>query len=413
MEIIFDDDDLEPLIRDMPVAPVEGSESKTAKQQKSRKHAAALVPQREQSLFDEKDLTPEKASTDLDPDNPSKTDWQQADLVDGSFVKTVGMRLPAAAPIKIDDVSKTQKTSQQSTTEEAISKQGLEKLRAEVDPFEELLEKEAKGKRRRLGRKDTSRPGSESPHMISSAADVLSFFGKNKIAEKKDAKAKGAQKACNANGEDADEVRDSSEDDFELEVRYAEPWEEIEEVGSAEISFEIGDSRKRKQTDKKHPKQRPSLMQRAIASLARREHSRLELKRKLARTLEDGETIAALEEVLDVLEKRGLLSDERYASIKARSVAARMGDAKIRRELRIRGVDENTAREAVKSINETEEVRAYKMWRRRFEETPKTWKEREKQIRYLAYRGFSLSSIMKVLRGEVQLSEDGETFHFS
>ena len=196
------------------------------------------------------------------------------------------------------------------------------------------------------------------------------------------------------------------------EEAFYEPYEEAydafasDECGNEPLDLDV--DRKKERPKKK----RATLMQRAVASLARRDYSRLELKRKLARTLEEGETPQVLETVLDTLVERGLLSDERYAKMKARSVSYRMGDAKIRRELRIRGVDEETAKEAVEGITESEEVRAYKMWRRRFDETPKNWKEREKQIRYLAYRGFSMSSIMKVLRGEVELPQE-ETHYFS
>lgn len=151
---------------------------------------------------------------------------------------------------------------------------------------------------------------------------------------------------------------------------------------------------------------RAPLAARAVAALARREYSRKELRRKLLRTLGEDETPEALDRVLDGLEAKGFLSDERYAGVRARSFAPRMGDARIKRELRMKGVDEETAREAVEAIEEPEPLRAWRIWRRRYDELPKNWKEREKQLRYLAYRGFSMSAIMQVLRGEVELPED-------
>ena len=53
-----------------------------------------------------------------------------------------------------------------------------------------------------------------------------------------------------------------------------------------------------------------SLKARALRFLSMREHSRLELKRKLARHAEEGDDIEAL---LDFLEKNNWLSQERFA----------------------------------------------------------------------------------------------------
>ena len=57
-----------------------------------------------------------------------------------------------------------------------------------------------------------------------------------------------------------------------------------------------------------------SLLQRAVALLARREHSRIELARKLELRLEDGQDRGDIDAVLDELERRKLLSEERFAS---------------------------------------------------------------------------------------------------
>ena len=77
--------------------------------------------------------------------------------------------------------------------------------------------------------------------------------------------------------------------------------------------------------------------------LARREHSRLELERKLeARGLESG----AVAQALDELECDGLLDDGRFAeSFVAARARKGQGPVRIRAELRERGVDEaDTAR---------------------------------------------------------------------
>ena len=68
--------------------------------------------------------------------------------------------------------------------------------------------------------------------------------------------------------------------------------------------------------------------------LARREHSRAELARKLA----DDATPEDLQAVLDHLERSGLLSDARFAESFVSSRAPRFGSAKLRHALRARGV---------------------------------------------------------------------------
>ena len=60
-----------------------------------------------------------------------------------------------------------------------------------------------------------------------------------------------------------------------------------------------------------------TLLDRALACLARREHSRAELARKLASHAESADALTAL---LDDLESRRLLSDARYAEMRLRDL---------------------------------------------------------------------------------------------
>ena len=68
-----------------------------------------------------------------------------------------------------------------------------------------------------------------------------------------------------------------------------------------------------------------SLRGRALRLLASREHSRLELKRKLASHAESGE---ALEALLDELEKARLLANDRYAEQRVTVRGGRYGNAR-------------------------------------------------------------------------------------
>jgi regulatory protein len=140
-----------------------------------------------------------------------------------------------------------------------------------------------------------------------------------------------------------------------------------------------------------------SLMARAIAALARREHSRTELARKLARYLEPPDDRATLERVLDELESRQLLSDERYAGAAVRTRSARYGDARLRRELTAKGVAAELATAAVQAQAGGELERARALWQRRFGTLPESLPERARQTRFLLTRGFSADTIRRVL----------------
>mgnify|MGYP000975580650 CR=1 FL=1 len=74
-----------------------------------------------------------------------------------------------------------------------------------------------------------------------------------------------------------------------------------------------------------------SLRARALSYLARREHSRVEMRRKLAPHAESPEQLDSL---LDTLEAQGLLSIERFAESVVHRRAGRFGAARIRQELR-------------------------------------------------------------------------------
>ena len=169
---------------------------------------------------------------------------------------------------------------------------------------------------------------------------------------------------------------------------------------------EVFEAERMRRTRGKKPKPTKSILARAVDALSRREYSRRELGRKLLQGLLEGEAREDITAALDKLEGLGLLSDERYAEAKIRACAGRMGDSRLKRELRMSGVSDEAIEEAMAALEEPEEVRALRIWSRRWSEPPKDWKEREKMVRYLATRGFGMSAIQKVLRGEVELPEN-------
>jgi regulatory protein len=143
-----------------------------------------------------------------------------------------------------------------------------------------------------------------------------------------------------------------------------------------------------------------SLMSRAVALLSRREHSRIELARKLRRHLEPDDDPGEIDRVLDALVAQKLLSDQRFAASLVRQRSQRYGDLRVERDLRDRGVDASEANAAMRALHGTELARAHAVWTRRFDALPTSAKERGRQGRYLQTRGFSMEAIQAVLAGK-------------
>ncbi|MBL8427534.1 MAG: recombination regulator RecX, partial [Dechloromonas sp.] len=127
----------------------------------------------------------------------------------------------------------------------------------------------------------------------------------------------------------------------------------------------------------------------------RRDYSRAELQKKLAAHAESAEELAS---VLDTLQGERLLSDHRYATQRVTARAGRYGDARLKQELRLKGVsDDDIAAALPEGGDETE--RCLAVWQRKFGQPAQTPEERAKQMRFLQYRGFSSEAIRRALRG--------------
>jgi regulatory protein len=75
------------------------------------------------------------------------------------------------------------------------------------------------------------------------------------------------------------------------------------------------------------------------------------------------------------------------------------GAARIRQELRARGVSDDLAQTAVTELRGTEMQRARDLWLRRYGQPAGSPAERARQMRFLAARGFSGDVIRKVVGG--------------
>ena len=199
--------------------------------------------------------------------------------------------------------------------------------------------------------------------------------------------------------------------------------------------------------DESESAQRSALKRRAIALLARREHSRAELTRKLLtpapvrrrrraggraggqgdyqgapvsddafdgksgswgrvpsfdRTEGDNPAPRApspelVESVLDELEGMKLLSDRRMAESLVRNGAERFGRARLSQDLQRKGLDESLISNVLQPLAEDEKSRAQAVWQRRFGKPPTSLKEKARQYRFLVGRGFAPGIVSAVV----------------
>ncbi|NIR61030.1 MAG: regulatory protein RecX [Gammaproteobacteria bacterium] len=134
----------------------------------------------------------------------------------------------------------------------------------------------------------------------------------------------------------------------------------------------------------------------ALDLLARREHSRAELARKLESKGFDAVAVAA---ALDDLAARDLVSDRRFTESYVRARAERgFGPMRVRAELRERGIDDALAAEYVdeRAAQWAERLEAAR--RKRFgPDAPGDARERARQSRFLEQRGFTSEQIRRSL----------------
>ena len=163
----------------------------------------------------------------------------------------------------------------------------------------------------------------------------------------------------------------------------------------------------------KKSKQSPSLKALALRLLSLREYSRKTLAAKLreseARWVKlDAEqinqnpqaTILSIEAVLDDFEARGWLSDDRFAEALVRRRSERYGARKISDELGRAGVNSEQVAKLIGTLKETEFQRAYELWSRKYGQKALDQKERARQYRFLASKGFSSDIVAKIIGGQ-------------
>lgn len=135
----------------------------------------------------------------------------------------------------------------------------------------------------------------------------------------------------------------------------------------------------------------------AVALLARREHSTAELARKLT---QKGIDKAVADDVVDKLSSKGLVSDERFAETFVRYRANRgYGPLRIRPELAERGIDAGRITEHLAQPEvDWNEIVATVRQRKFGAALPDGFADRAKQTRFLQYRGFTSDQIRYALQ---------------
>ena len=167
-----------------------------------------------------------------------------------------------------------------------------------------------------------------------------------------------------------------------------------------------------------------ALAARALAWLAQREHSRAELRRKLLTHALAPEKVGAggrpgavpvsagtpcesqppdktavlvhIDVVLDWLEARDHLSQQRFVESRVQVRSQRFGNLRIRQELAQHGI--TLPDDANAALRETEIDRARAVWERKFARRPGKLPSADKQARFLAGRGFSGDVIRRVVQ---------------
>lgn len=186
----------------------------------------------------------------------------------------------------------------------------------------------------------------------------------------------------------------------------------------------------------KRARKAPSLKAQALGLLAQREHSEVELRRKLLRRLQaaaraaeaaaaraasaseggavDGDAAAPpdhaarIDETIAWLRVHQYLSDTRFVESRVHARAARYGNLRIRQELAQHGVALDPA--AAQALKDSELDRAREVWRRKFGEPAADAAGRARQARFLAQRGFSPELVSRLLRslGWSRLEDENE-----
>lgn len=142
----------------------------------------------------------------------------------------------------------------------------------------------------------------------------------------------------------------------------------------------------RRSTADLSPQTASTLYEYAIALLARRDYSAVELYDRLGRRTDDA---ALMDSVVERLQQQGLQSDTRFTEVFIRSrISRRHGPRRILNELRLKGIDEVAVRAALADADVDWYALACDALMARFSSPGEDLRERAKRQRFMAGRGF-------------------------
>jgi regulatory protein len=157
--------------------------------------------------------------------------------------------------------------------------------------------------------------------------------------------------------------------------------------------------------DKRPSKPRRSAYDKALGLLARREHSRKELKTKLRQGGYEGEEAVA---ALDRLGAQHYQDDDRFAEALLRSrIAQGYGPLRLRAELKDHGVPDARIRQLLEQAEADWDTLAAAQLRRRYGAEPcADYAERARRAQFLLRRGFSAATVRSATRADVNEASD-------
>ena len=143
--------------------------------------------------------------------------------------------------------------------------------------------------------------------------------------------------------------------------------------------------------------QKISLLARGIRYLSMRDHSEIELRRKLqAYALSNEE----LDEVIEKLNAKDYLSNERFTENFVQRKSQTFGVNRIAQELRKHELGQEAIAEQLSVLKHSELERAFTVWSKKFGSLTNDPKMLAKQIRFMASRGFDQEVIYKIIKGK-------------
>ena len=144
----------------------------------------------------------------------------------------------------------------------------------------------------------------------------------------------------------------------------------------------------------------------ALDALARRDYSTEDLRRKL---FEKGYDAAVIGPLLDALRAEKLLDDRRYAENFVAYHAARgQGPLRVRTDLRRHGLEGVLVEECLAAfpdwIGQLRKAQQKKFGAK----APTNYADKQRQVRFLGYRGFTSAQIRSALGFDIDLDADTE-----